>query len=162
MIREAIREWIKRLENQETIICGDYELPTKALIDNLHDFLIEHFKAAKNPIKAIGKRTDADLDRILYMILSDFTDGSDFYEELLIKAAHLLNIIVTTHVYNDGNKRTGWTVFILVLYLNKYPGLSKVWLDYENNSEFLTNLAQKGSTNENINLIIDWFKNKLR
>lgn len=46
--------------------------------------------------------------------------GVDAYESLDDKAAALLESVVRNHGLIDGNKRTGWTLFVLFLWVNGY------------------------------------------
>lgn len=44
----------------------------------------------------------------------------DAYETLDKKAAALLESVVRNHALFDGNKRTGWTLMVLFLWINGY------------------------------------------
>jgi death-on-curing protein len=46
--------------------------------------------------------------------------GVDAYETLERKAAALLESVVRNHALVDGNKRTGWTLVVLFLWINGY------------------------------------------
>ena len=46
--------------------------------------------------------------------------GVDAYETLDRKAAALLELAVRNHALVDGNKRTGWTLLVLFLWINGY------------------------------------------
>jgi death-on-curing protein len=44
--------------------------------------------------------------------------GVDAYPELELKAAALLESVLRNHPLIDGNKRTGWTLMVLFLWIN--------------------------------------------
>jgi death-on-curing protein len=44
--------------------------------------------------------------------------GSDAYPTLHMKAAALLESVLRNHPLIDGNKRTGWTLMVLFLWIN--------------------------------------------
>lgn len=44
--------------------------------------------------------------------------GADFYDSLALKAAVILESVVRGHPLIDGNKRTGWTLAVLFLWIN--------------------------------------------
>lgn len=46
--------------------------------------------------------------------------GVDAYPALDLKAAALLESVVRNHPLLDGNKRTGWTLTVLFLWINGY------------------------------------------
>ena len=62
------------------------------------------------------------LEQIINSIYSSF-DDKDLYPSLEEKASNLLYLIVKDHVFIDGNKRIGATIFIY--FLNKYNLLYK-------------------------------------
>jgi len=62
------------------------------------------------------------LEQIINNIYSSF-DNKDLYDGLECKAANMLYLIVKDHVFIDGNKRIGATLFIY--FLNKYNLLYK-------------------------------------
>ena len=63
------------------------------------------------------------LEQIINSIYSSF-DNKDLYKSLEEKASNLLYLIVKDHVFIDGNKRIGATIFIY--FLNKYNLLYKI------------------------------------
>ncbi|MFF1881950.1 type II toxin-antitoxin system death-on-curing family toxin [Pseudarthrobacter sp. NPDC058196] len=46
--------------------------------------------------------------------------GADAYPELAVKAAALLESVARFHPLIDGNKRTAWTLMVLLLWVNGY------------------------------------------
>ncbi|MEC5182498.1 type II toxin-antitoxin system death-on-curing family toxin [Arthrobacter sp. CG_A4] len=46
--------------------------------------------------------------------------GAEAYPELAMKAAALLESVARFHPLIDGNKRTAWTVMVLLLWINGY------------------------------------------
>ena len=51
--------------------------------------------------------------------------GEDAYPDLITKVAALLESVVRNHALVDGNKRAGWALAIVTLWLNDHE------LDYE-------------------------------
>lgn len=46
--------------------------------------------------------------------------GTDAYPQLAMKAAALLESVARFHPLIDGNKRTAWTLMVLLLWINGY------------------------------------------
>ena len=46
--------------------------------------------------------------------------GAEAYSELAVKAAALLESVARFHPLIDGNKRTAWTLMVLLLWINGY------------------------------------------
>jgi death-on-curing protein len=46
--------------------------------------------------------------------------GAEAYPELAVKAAALLESVARFHPLIDGNKRTAWTLTVLLLWINGY------------------------------------------
>jgi death-on-curing protein len=46
--------------------------------------------------------------------------GAEAYPELAVKAAALLESVARFHPLIDGNKRTAWTLMVLLLWINGY------------------------------------------
>ncbi|GAA5194524.1 type II toxin-antitoxin system death-on-curing family toxin [Arthrobacter gyeryongensis] len=46
--------------------------------------------------------------------------GAEAYPELALKAAALLESVARFHPLIDGNKRTAWTLMVLLLWINGY------------------------------------------
>jgi death-on-curing protein len=46
--------------------------------------------------------------------------GTEAYPELAVKAAALLESVARFHPLIDGNKRTAWTLMVLLLWINGY------------------------------------------
>ncbi len=46
--------------------------------------------------------------------------GAEAYPELAVKAAALLELVARFHPLVDGNKRTAWTLMVLLLWINGY------------------------------------------
>ncbi len=46
--------------------------------------------------------------------------GAEAYSELAVKAAAMLESVARFHPLIDGNKRTAWTLMVLLLWVNGY------------------------------------------
>ena len=46
--------------------------------------------------------------------------GAEAYSELAVKAAALLESVARFHPLIDGNKRTAWTLMVMLLWINGY------------------------------------------
>ncbi|GAA2137193.1 hypothetical protein GCM10009825_23000 [Arthrobacter humicola] len=46
--------------------------------------------------------------------------GTEAYPQLPMKAAALLESVARFHPLSDGNKRTTWTLMVLMLWINRY------------------------------------------
>jgi death-on-curing protein len=57
--------------------------------------------------------------------------GEDAYPDLLTKVAALLESVVRNHALIDGNKRAGWALAMVTLWLNDYE------LDYDEDEAFV-------------------------
>lgn len=42
--------------------------------------------------------------------LRDILSGAREYDDIYLRAAHLLRKLITSHIFEDGNKRTAWVV----------------------------------------------------
>ena len=56
--------------------------------------------------------------------------GEDAYPDLITKVAALLESVVRNHALVDGNKRAGWALALVTLWLNDYE------LDYDEDEAF--------------------------
>ena len=75
---------------------------------------------------------------------------------IILKAAHLLHGLATSHALLDGNKRTAFSCTLLFLRLNGYS-VSHDFTDYENQLEFLMKIADSTYGDEAIiEEIINW------
>ena len=99
------------------------------------------------------------LEQIINNIYSSF-DNNDLYKSLEEKAANLLYLIVKDHVFIDGNKRIGATIFIY--FLNKFNLLYKdnVKIIDNNTLACMTILIAQSNPKEK-DLIIDLILNFL-
>jgi DNA ligase (NAD+) len=69
-------------------------------------------------ISLFGKEKDYSLKGILGSIYQTF-DGVDLYPSLEEKAAHLIYFVIKDHPFNDGNKRIGCLLFLLLMQKNR-------------------------------------------
>jgi DNA ligase (NAD+) len=69
-------------------------------------------------ISLFGKEKDYSLKGILGSIYQTF-DGVDLYPSLEEKAAHLIYFVIKDHPCNDGNKRIGCLLFLLLMQKNR-------------------------------------------
>lgn len=69
-------------------------------------------------ISLFGREKDNSLKGILGNIYQTF-DGVDLYTSLEEKAAHLIYFVIKDHPFNDGNKRIGCFLFLLLMQKNK-------------------------------------------
>lgn len=65
-----------------------------------------------------GREKDHSLKGILGSIYQTF-DGVDLYPSLEEKAAHLIYFVIKDHPFNDGNKRIGCLLFLLLMQKNR-------------------------------------------
>lgn len=79
---------------------GGEELPTVKDIHAVHELIEEQWDLSHRGTRAVLP------DQTLASILEDVRDLDGAYR----RAAALLNRIADAHVYEDGNKRTAWTV----------------------------------------------------
>ncbi len=76
--------------------------------------LIEHLRFV-NDSNIFGLERDNGLSSVINNIYQSF-DNKDLYETIEEKAANFLYLIIKNHIYVDGNKRIGATLFIYFLY----------------------------------------------
>ncbi len=76
------------------------ELPTVAEVHEVHDLIVQEWDLDHPGTRAVTP------DRRLESILDDVADLDGDYR----RAAALLWRLANAHVYEDGNKRTAWTV----------------------------------------------------
>lgn len=99
--------------------------------------LADELQQLKSKLMKDGTATDLfaqekyhwSLDGIIGNIYQSF-DGQDLYTSFQSKAVHLLYFVIKDHPFNDGNKRSGAFLFILLL--------KKYWLLYDHNG--ITNI----------------------
>jgi DNA ligase (NAD+) len=65
-----------------------------------------------------GREKDNSLKSILGGIYQTF-DGKDLYSSLEEKLAHLIYFVIKDHPFNDGNKRIGCLLFLMLMQKNK-------------------------------------------
>lgn len=83
---------------------GD-DLPTAREIIQIHDQI-----EAEENLKYTGARVASPL-----LTFRRLLEDIDEYDGVHTRAAGLLRDIITTHAFEDGNKRTAWTVTVLYL-----------------------------------------------
>src|SRR6478672_6921523 len=81
--------------------------------------------------------------------------GQDAYPDLATKVAALLESVVRNHALVDGNKRAGWALAIVTLWLNGYD------LDYDEDQAFAMVMSVADGTSR-LPDIAKWFKDRVR
>jgi death on curing protein len=81
--------------------------------------------------------------------------GEDAYPDLVTKVAALLESVVRNHALIDGNKRAGWALAIVTLWLNGYE------LDYDEDQAFAM-VMSVAEGNSRLPDIAKWFAARAR
>ncbi|HJQ03489.1 MAG TPA: type II toxin-antitoxin system death-on-curing family toxin [Jatrophihabitans sp.] len=81
--------------------------------------------------------------------------GADAYPDLTRKVAALLESIVLNHALVDGNKRAGWALAVVTLWLNNHE------LSYDEDEAF-TMVMQIAEGNSSLDGITEWFAGRVR
>jgi len=81
--------------------------------------------------------------------------GEDAYPDLITKAAALLESVVRNHALVDGNKRAGWALAVVTLWLNGYD------LDYDEDEAFAMVMSVADGTSRLID-IAQWLAARAR
>ncbi len=151
--------WLTRegFEDQEVYIAEDQIIyPSRSMIINIHDFLVKFFKDMNDQIQ-FGTHSEANIDFALLYIQNQ-VKADDRETSILLKAANLMNIIITSHPFVDGNKRTGFVMALMFLSLNKYPTTPDLQ-DYDNHVEFFKKIASRNTKDpNNVPEIVQWFR----
>lgn len=81
--------------------------------------------------------------------------GEDAYPDLVTKVAALLESVVRNHALVDGNKRAGWALAVVTIWLNGYK------LEYDEDAAFamVMSVAEGGSRLPDI---AKWFAGRIR
>ena len=120
---------------------------TKEQIKMLHSALVERFGGQD------GLRDEGVLDSALNTPFQTFS-GSEFYPDLLSKAARLAFGLIANHPFIDGNKRIGTHAMLIFLLLNN------VELEYDDDD--LISLILGTATGEyDDKTILEWLKNHI-
>jgi prophage maintenance system killer protein/prophage antirepressor-like protein len=114
-----------------------------------------------NSSNIFGVEKDDGLKSIINDIYQTF-DGKDLYHSLEEKASNLFYLIIKNHIFIDGNKRIGATLFIY--FLNYYGLLYKNGIQIINNNMLvaLTLLVAESNPKEKetlIDLLINFLNN---
>lgn len=81
--------------------------------------------------------------------------GEDAYPDLITKVSALLESVVRNHALVDGNKRAGWALAVVTLWLNDYE------LDYDEDEAFAMVMSvAEGSSR--LPEITKWFEDRVR
>lgn len=166
-------DWIKGIKNNEKIdltkqvfnIDNNIIYPTKETIINIHELIVKFFETEKEPVKiTVGTRYDPNLDHLLYHIKEFLYDKNKSKQEnTLDSGLYLINFLFTSHTFNDGNKRTGFVVFVLFLMLNDYPVNLGAIGNYQKHVEFFKKIASRQTNDEkNIPELFEWFNNYMK
>ena len=78
----------------------DDSLPSADDILDAHEEIEEAYDMKYRGIRVAAPRTT----------LREILDGAREYDDLYLRAAHLLRKLITSHIFEDGNKRTAWVV----------------------------------------------------
>ncbi len=114
---------------------------------NIHQILIERFGGSA------GVRDYKALEAAISRPYSTF-DQQELYPTEVDKAAAILESIVTNHPFQDGNKRTGYTLMRLTLLQAGYD----IDSDLDEKYDFVISIA---SGDMDIDQIKDWLKRRL-
>ena len=126
-IIKVINDYSKALNLHDDIDYNKIPKPKNINIDNEKITYEECIKVIKelsfnNSSSLFALERNKGLEQIINNIYSSF-DKEELYKSLEEKASNLLYLIVKDHVFIDGNKRIGATLFIY--FLNKYNLLYK-------------------------------------
>lgn len=141
-------------EQKEKVI---YPLPET--VNKVHDLLIEMFKGQNEEITR-GILSIANLEHNLFETKRKYEDIGDHFDRITHKAAYLMHRMLTSHVYADGNKRTGLLIWTLFLVTNGYyPVIQDESKVYRKHIDFFKEIASKRPNNlKNVERILDWSK----
>ncbi|HEX4726428.1 MAG TPA: type II toxin-antitoxin system death-on-curing family toxin [Jatrophihabitans sp.] len=81
--------------------------------------------------------------------------GADAYPDLTGKVAALLESVVRNHALVDGNKRAGWALAVVTIWLNDRE------LSYDEDEAFAT-VMRVAEGNSTLTEITEWFADRLR
>lgn len=81
------------------------DLPTAEEIIEVHDEISKSYGLTHTGIRAI----------LPEQTLEQMIEEIDEYDDTYLRAAGLLRDLITAHIFEDGNKRTAWTVTRLYL-----------------------------------------------
>ncbi|MCW2539679.1 MAG: death-on-curing protein [Frankiales bacterium] len=81
--------------------------------------------------------------------------GEDAYPDLITKVAALLESVVRNHALVDGNKRAGWALAVVTLWLNDYE------LEYEEDEAFAMVMSVAEGTSR-LPEITEWLAARVR
>ncbi len=81
--------------------------------------------------------------------------GEDAYPDLITKVAALLESVVRNHALVDGNKRAGWALAVVTLWLNDYE------LEYDEDEAFVMVMSVAEGTNR-LPEITEWLAARVR
>lgn len=81
--------------------------------------------------------------------------GEDAYPDLITKVAALLESVVRNHALVDGNKRAGWALAMVTLWLNDYE------LDYDEDEAFVMVMSVADGTSR-LTEITQWLADRAR
>lgn len=81
--------------------------------------------------------------------------GEDAYPDLITKISALLESVVRNHALVDGNKRAGWALAVVTLWLNDYA------LDYDEDEAFAMVMSVADGSGR-LPEIVKWFEDRVR
>jgi len=114
---------------------------------SIHERLIKDFGGAS------GVRDMGLLESAISRPFQTF-DGNELYKSIQEKASALLESILINHPFVDGNKRTGYTLFRLILLLENYD----IDASEEEKYELVISVASGQSS---FKKILSWTKHRL-
>ena len=157
---KTILEWLikENLEIQHTIKVGDIFYPSEDMAKTIHNLLIKFFKGKDNEIHE-GQVNEGSLYFSLYSVKHQVGNNKKSKKEkVIIKAAHMMNNFFTSHIFTDGNKRTGFVLFLLFFTMNRFIFNINIY-DYMKNTEFFRKIAHRDINDKrNVPEILEWFK----
>lgn len=81
--------------------------------------------------------------------------GEDAYPDLMTKVAALLDSVLGNHALVDGNKRTGWSLAMITIWINGYE------IDYAEDEAF-TLVVAVAARELTLAEIADWFAARIQ
>lgn len=95
----------------------------------------------------------ASLDHVLEATVFTIF-GEDLYQDVYTKIAAIVQVIITAHVFNDGNKRTGLAVLCSLAHMNGF-----IFEPTKNDEDYIVKIA---SDNLSIDKVSEWLKHRLK
>jgi len=130
--------------------------PSVGMVISIHDVLISKFHNTEDPVH-LGILHEGNLECDIWHIKDFVNEGESRDEKIIIKAAHLMHCLITSHAFVDGNKRIGFVMFLLFLRINNVK-FNLDFSDYMPHARFIKKIADRGRKSRNVKLILNWYK----